>query len=273
MIIFVKLLKIKQNIPNFLTCCNLLCGCFAIVKAFDGDLVWASYLVGTAAIFDFFDGFVARLLKVSSPIGKDLDSLADMVTFGLVPGIVMFKMIGFSFSKQYFGAFLNSFVSEHEAGIEQYFIYSTVLAFSIVIFSAIRLAKFNNDTRQSESFIGLPTPANTILICSIPLIVGLNDVNDFMTLPMKGLNSIIINPYFLLSLTAVLSYLLIAELPLFALKFKSFGWKGNEIRYVFLGLSLGLLIGLQFLGIPLVIFLYIVLSFVNNLLKKTKSST
>ncbi len=264
-------MKIKQNIPNFLTCCNLLCGCLAIVRAFDGDLVWAAYLVGIAAIFDFLDGFAARFLKVSSPIGKDLDSLADMVTFGLVPGMVMFKMIGFSFSKQYFGVFLNSFVSNHELGIEQYFIYSTVFAFSIVIFSAIRLAKFNNDTRQSESFIGLPTPANAILICSIPLVVGLNDVNDFMTLPMTGLNSIIINPCFLLGLTAVLSFLLIAPLQLFALKFQSFDWKGNEIRYVFLGLSLGLLIGLQFLGIPLIIILYIVLSIINNLFFKIKS--
>lgn len=271
MIIFVKRLKLKQNIPNFLTCCNLLCGCLAIVKAFDGNLVWAAYLVGVAATFDFLDGFAARLLKVSSPIGKDLDSLADMVTFGLVPGIVMFKMIGFSFSKQYFGVFLNSFVSEHELGIEQYFIYSTVFAFSIVVFSAIRLAKFNNDARQTESFIGLPTPANAIFICSIPLVVGLNKVNDITTFPMTGLNSIIINPFFLLGLTFVLSYLLIAELPLFALKFKSFGWNGNEIRYVFVGLSLGLLIGLQFLGIPLIIILYIVLSVINNLFFKTKT--
>jgi len=249
----------------------LVCGCLAIVMAFEGNLVWVAYLIGIAAVFDFLDGFAARLLKVSSPIGKDLDSLTDMVTFGVAPGIVMFKMIGFSFSKQIFGAFLNSLVSNHDLGIEQYFVYSCFIAFLITVFSAIRLAKFNNDSRQSDSFIGLPTPANAIFICSIPLVVGLDNINDITTFPTSGLNSIIIDPLFLLILTLVLSYLLVAELPLFALKFKSFEWKGNEIRYVFLGLSLGLLIGLQYLGIPLIIILYILISLINNLFSKTKS--
>lgn len=266
-------MKIKQNIPNFITCCNLLCGCLALVQAFEGNLVWAAYWVGIAAVLDFLDGFAARLLNVVSPIGKDLDSLSDMVTFGLVPGVVMYKLIGFSFSKHIFGVFMNVFFNEKELGMEQYLIFTAFLGFLITIFSAIRLAKFNNDPRQSDSFIGLPTPANAILVCSIPLIANLNDVRDITTFPLFGLDSFIISPYFLLSLTVVLSYLLVAPIPLFALKFKSFGWEGNQIRYVFLVLSLGLLIGLQYVGVTLTIFLYVLMSIANNLFKKKEISS
>ena len=242
----------------------------ATVQAFEGNLVWAAYWIWIAAVLDFLDGFAARLLNVISPIGKDLDSLADMVTFGLAPGVIMYKLIGFSFSKHIFGVFMNVFFNEKELGMEQYLVFTAFLGFLITIFSAIRLAKFNNDPRQSDSFIGLPTPANAILICSIPLIADLKDVRDITTFPLFGVDSLIINPYFLLSLTAVLSYLLIAPIPLFALKFKTFGWEGNQIRYVFLGLSLGLLIGLQFVGIPLTIFLYVLISVINNLLNRKK---
>jgi CDP-diacylglycerol---serine O-phosphatidyltransferase len=230
---------VKKNIPNAITCCNLLCGCLAIVKIFEGNLVVASYLVGLAAIFDFFDGFAARLLKVSSPIGKDLDSLADMVTFGVVPGIMMFNFIKLSLDMDAKGFEI----------IELNPIFCNV-AFIIPIFSAIRLAKFNNDTRQSESFIGLPTPANAILICSLPLIL---QANSQQFIPLY-------NPYTLCFLCCILSILLIAELPLFALKFKHFNWKGNEIRYSFLGFSLVLIIVLKLIAIPLIIIFYIVFS-------------
>lgn len=240
--------KIKQNIPNFLTCCNLLCGCLAIVQVFEGNLNWAAYLIGIAAIFDFFDGFAARLLGVSSPIGKDLDSLADMVTFGVVPGVIMYKLI--------FLLYLNANISVSFELIEKK-LYLCYVAFLIPIFSAIRLAKFNNDTRQTESFIGLPTPANAIFIASLILIP--TEYTERFT------------PGILCLLSLTLSLLLVAPIPLFALKFKSFGWKGNEIRFVFLSLSLGLLIGLQFLGIPLIIILYIVLSVINNLLNRKTS--
>jgi CDP-diacylglycerol--serine O-phosphatidyltransferase len=227
------------------------------VQAFNGDLVWAAYLVGIAAVFDFFDGFAARMLGVSSPIGKDLDSLADMVTFGVVPGIVMYKMLigTLDFDKEGF-----DFLDKNK--ILCYF------PFIITIFSAVRLAKFNNDKRQSESFIGLNTPSNSILICSIPLIVNWDTGFSF-----ERYQSVenILNPYIICVLSLVLSLLLVSEIPFFALKFKSFGWKGNEIRYVFLGLSLILLITLKFIGIPLVIFLYILLSVINNLFFKTKS--
>jgi CDP-diacylglycerol--serine O-phosphatidyltransferase len=220
----------------------------AIVQSFEGNLVLAAYLVGLAAIFDFLDGFIARLLNVSSPIGKDLDSLADMVTFGVVPGIVMFQLIKL--------AVIDYHADYCGNDLPVYFSYLKYSAFIIPIFSAIRLAKFNNDSRQSDSFIGLPTPANAILICSLPLVLEYGSF-DFS-----------LNPYVFSIISFVLSILLISEIPLFALKFKDFKWKGNEIRYVFLALSLLLLVALQFIGIPLVIILYIVMSVIGNFTSK-----
>ncbi len=255
---------IKRNIPNSITCGNLLCGCLAIVKAFEGDLVWAAYLVGIAAVLDFFDGFAARLLKVSSPIGKDLDSLADMVTFGVVPGIVMFQMIKASImiypNQTLFSGYLNLI---------------SYVAFLIPIFSAIRLAKFNNDTRQSDSFIGVPTPANAIFICSVPLIFF---INGLLVNPEAGIfycfyvppSPLYFNPFYLIAVTIIMSFLLVAELPLIALKFKNFKWKGNEIRFIFLGGAVILLAALQLVGIPLVIVFYILISIINNLISKKK---
>lgn len=246
-------MNIKRHIPNAITCGNLFCGCLAIVSAFNGDLVWSAYLVGIATILDFFDGFAARLLKVSGELGKQLDSLADMVTFGVVPGIVMFKMlapkVNVAFNDTNFEFIRND-----------YFQY---LAFIITIFSCIRLAKFNIDTRQTNSFIGVPTPANTILICSLPLIQNFQPF-------VLGLNTVAIinNTYFLVGLTLLMSYLLIAEIPLFALKFKNFGWPDNKIRYTFLIISVLLLILFQFIVIPFIIFLYIIISVIDNLKNK-----
>lgn len=259
-------MNIKKHIPNAITCCNLLCGCLAIVQAFEGNLVYSAYLVGLAAIFDFFDGFAARLLRVASPIGKDLDSLADMVTFGVVPGFVMFKLIfmgllvygidGLSSEGWtiYPPLSVNGATNERMI-LPEYVIYS---AFLIPVFSAIRLAKFNNDNRQSDSFIGVPTPANAIFICSIPLISEHNDI------------SFVLNPYVLIITTIIFSLLLISEIPLFALKFRNFSWRGNRIRYTFLGLSLLLLITLQYVGIPLIIILYILMSLVTNFYLKRR---
>jgi CDP-diacylglycerol--serine O-phosphatidyltransferase len=245
-------MNIKKHIPNAITCCNLLCGCLAIVQAFEGNLVYAAYLVGMGAIFDFFDGFAARMLKVSSPIGKDLDSLTDMVTFGVVPGVLMFKMLLMSIGIKEIMYSDRSWISDRS----HYFAYG---AFIITIFSAIRLAKFNNDTRQTDSFIGVPTPAVALFICSIPLILNHNNHYDF-----------ILNPYVLSITSVILSFLLISELPLFALKFKHFKWAGNEIRFVFLGLCLVTLITLQYVGIPIIIILYILLSVINNIISKKK---
>lgn len=252
---------------------NLFCGCLAIAKAFEGDLVWTAYFVGIAAFLDFFDGFAARALKVTGEFGKQLDSLADCVTFGVVPGVVMFKLMEMAAANS--GAI--------ERNPESWNIeYLPYIGFLISIFSALRLAKFNLDTRQSESFIGLPTPANSILICSLPLVLRyfcfVNDTptesaqgfyNCFIPDDMPRINfivrDIILNSYFLIFLTMLMSYLLIAELPLFALKFKNFKWKGNEIRFIFLGLSGLLLAFLQFAGLPIIILLYVLLSLIQNL--------
>jgi CDP-diacylglycerol--serine O-phosphatidyltransferase len=237
---------IKKHIPNAITCCNLICGCLAIVQIFEGNLVFAAYLVGLAAIFDFLDGFVARLLHVTSPIGKDLDSLADMVTFGVVPGFVMFQLIRISVLTQ------NPNSTDTTPAI-------AFFAFIIPVLSAVRLAKFNHDTRQTDSFIGVPTPANAILICSIPLLL---EGNHFQ---------LILNPFTLCLLALVLSLLLVSEIHLFALKFKNFNWRGNEIRFIFLGLSAILLSVLQLIAIPLIIILYILISIVSGFIKPATS--
>lgn len=281
-------MNIKKNIPNAITCCNLLCGCLAIVQAMNGNLVWAAYLVGMAAIFDFFDGFAARLLKVSSPIGKDLDSLADMVTFGVVPGIVMFQLLRYSFNHLIFmPVLLTSQFKPEPFSIKTALPY---IAFLIPIFSAIRLAKFNNDPRQSDSFIGVPTPANAILICSLALLMPVIDApaeagwtiypplsaiqNESRTadagIPFFIME--IFTPAVLIPLTAILSFLLVAELPLFALKFKHFKWKGNEIRFSFLILCIAMLATLRLAGIPLCIVLYVLMSVINNLITKRRGT-
>ena len=221
-------------IPNALTCANLLCGCVGIVEVFHNNMLLSAGLIGLAAVFDFLDGFAARLLRVSSPIGKELDSLADMVTFGLLPSVIIYQLL------------LRSV-----PGLDDLWIPN--LAFALAVFSALRLAKFNVDPRQSDSFIGVPTPANALLVGSLPFILRFHG---------DAWEPVIVNTTNLLLFTAVMSYLLVAELPLFALKFKSFGWAGNEVRYLFLLLSLLLLGWLGVLGVPLVIGLYIFLSLV-----------
>ncbi len=260
-------MNLKKHIPNAITCCNLLCGCLAIVQAFEGNLVYAAYLVGLAAVFDFFDGFAARLLCVTSPIGKDLDSLADMVTFGVVPGIIMFQLLRITLMNN----FINSLNTNISSGVQKMPYLTNALSkeniisflpFIIIVFSAIRLAKFNNDTRQTTSFIGLPTPANAILICSFPLILAHTN--------SQLIQDIVYNPFFLIFTSILLSILLISEIPLFALKFKTFSWSGNRTRYIFLGISLVLVCVFQFVGVPLIILLYILMSINSNFLSKQK---
>lgn len=247
-------MNIKKHIPNAITCGNLLCGCFGILFTMGSKLHLAFLMVILAAILDFFDGFMARLFKVSSPIGKDLDSLADLVTFGVLPGFIMYNMIGFSCIEKSTGILI--------------FQYLPFLAFLIPVFSAIRLAKFNNDPRQSDSFIGVPTPANALLISSLGLILftKLEDGKELL-----GYLKLIYNSYSLTGLTILMSYLLVAELPLFALKFKNFNWIDNKIRYLFLMLSAILLILFKSIAIPFIIFLYIVLSIINNSINRINS--
>lgn len=253
---------IKKNIPNLFTLCNLCCGCIAIVFAFEGNLVWSAYAIGIACAFDFLDGLVARALNVNSEIGKQLDSLADMVSFGLVPGMIIFQLLKTSISqynnREVFNPESNGYM-HHDNVLLMMIPY---VGFLITIFSAIRLAKFNLDTRQGDSFIGLPTPANTIFILSLPIILNSGSMI---------IGQFILSPYFLLVLSVISSFLLIAPLPLFALKFKNFSWADNKVRYIFLILALALLIVFQIIGIPLIIILYITMSVINNIVAKKPS--
>jgi CDP-diacylglycerol--serine O-phosphatidyltransferase len=233
---------LKKHLPNTLTCINLLCGCVALTFIFKGDLVIGAYLVGIAAVADFFDGLLARALRVSSPIGKDLDSLADMVSFGVVPGAIIYWLLTKAFGTEVSGA------AGELGGVGAMLPY---LGFVISIFSALRLAKFNNDTRQTTSFIGLPTPACTLVVASLPLILA----NDTFRL-----STTILNPWLLLGLAVLLSGLLVAELPLFALKFKNLRWLGNRRRFIFVALALGLVLWLRAAGIPIAVLLYVLLS-------------
>ncbi len=226
----------KKHIPNTITCCNLIAGCIATYYAFQSDYQLALLFIVIGAVFDFFDGMVARLLHVSSPIGKELDSLADDITFGFAPSAIVFS-------------FLSSF--------HIHLLFVPFLAFLIAAFSALRLAKFNLDERQTLGFIGLPTPANALFWGS--LIVSLNCQSWFepYQLPEYWL-------YVVLVLIPVSCYLLVSEIPMFALKFKTWGWKGNEVKYVFLLTCIPLLLLLGVSGLAAIIAWYVILSAVAN---------
>ncbi len=224
----------KAWIPNLLTLLNLFCGCLAIVYALNGDLYYVPYLVLIAAFADFFDGFVARWLKVSSSLGLQLDSLADMVTFGVVPGVVLFELLKQSYPPETSILYLAP-------------------AFIFTLFAAIRLAKFNIDTRQTDGFLGLPTPSSTLLIISLAYIADTN---------YMGLQVYLLQPLFLYLLTIVLSWMMVAEFPLFSMKFKSVGWYGNETRFIFMLLGFSLLGIMGFASAPPTIVLYFLLSFI-----------
>jgi len=225
---------LKQNIPNFITLGNLLCGMFAINAIYSNNLIAASWLIALAALFDFADGFVARMLKVSSPMGKELDSLADMVTFGLVPALLMLKLFPDQTSIYRFGMLI------------------------IALAAAWRLAKFNIDTRQSDSFLGLPSPANALFIGAIPLI--------FVQQPI--LQSWL-NPTVCFFIAVFLAVMMVVELPLFALKFKQFGFSENKVRYIFIMVAIILLASLKFIALPLIVLFYILLSLIIHLTAKS----
>lgn len=228
----------KKHIPNALTCLHLFTGSVAIFVAFQDNLELAAWLVYVAAFFDFLDGLVARLLNAYSDFGKQLDSLADMVSFGVLPGVIMFKLMQTA---------IQSCAPASLVTVELF----PFFGFVLIIFSALRLAKFNIDARQTTSFIGLPTPANTLFISTLPFILS----NDAF-----GLRPIILHPVALGILTCVMSYLLVAEIPLFALKFKNLTWRDNAIRFIFLLVAVPLLFLFKFTAIPLIILIYILLS-------------
>lgn len=221
--------SLLSHVPNALTCGNLLCGCLGILWIIDHPSEYGAYFVWAACAFDFLDGFAARALKVSSAIGKELDSLADMVSFGVLPSMVMYSLIRSSNAPAW----------------------SAYFAFSVAVFSALRLARFNIDDRQKESFIGLPVPADALFITGIV----------FLPPALKG---IISHPTGLFFITAACSFLLVSPLELFALKFKNFNWAGNQVRFTFLILAVLLLAWLQAGAISLLILLYIAISLVSR---------
>jgi CDP-diacylglycerol--serine O-phosphatidyltransferase len=240
-----KPMNIKKHIPNLITLLNLFSGCIALVYASQENFEMAFFFVCLGIFFDFFDGFFARLFNVSSPLGLQLDSLADMVTSGVVPGFVMFKML------------TNSVNSDPSL------IYLPYFGFIITLGSCYRLANFNIDTRQTDSFIGLPTPANAIFILSLPLI--LKNTDSLILLEL------LTNSWVLLFVTLVSSFILNAEIPLFALKIKKFNFKDNALQIVFLLISLLLLIVFNFSGVALIIVFYVMLSMIINRIKINKS--
>ena len=233
-------MNIKKHIPNLITLLNLFSGCIALVFAFNQDFEMAFYFVSLGIFLDFFDGFFARLFHVSSPLGLQLDSLADMVTSGVVPGLVMFQMM----------------ISHASTAVEGHLQFFPYLGFIITLGSCYRLANFNIDTRQTDSFIGLPTPANALFILSLPLV--LQSTNSLFMIELLS------NQWFLLVITLLSAYMLNAEIPLFSLKIKKFSLKENALQIVFLASSFLLLVFFQYLGIPLLILLYVLLSIVNN---------
>ena len=225
-------MSIKKHIPNTITCCNLISGCIATFWAFEGKCDMALLFIVIGAVFDFFDGMVARLLHVSSPIGKELDSLADDITFGFAPSAIVYEYL------------------RPETELLPF------IVFIMAAFSALRLAKFNLDERQALGFIGLPTPANALFWGS--LIVGAGDWMKSAPFISSNLSLVILAGSF------ISCYLLVAEIPMFALKFKHWGWKGNEIKYIFLLTCIPLLAFLGISGLAAIIAWYIILSIITN---------
>jgi CDP-diacylglycerol--serine O-phosphatidyltransferase len=236
-------------VPNAITAMNLVCGSMSVFFAVDGQLGWAAVFIFAAAIFDFLDGFAARLLKAYSTIGKELDSLADMVSFGLAPAAIVFTMLELTL----FGK--NQAIQEIEANWSQWITLVTSLV--IPVAGAFRLAKFNTDDRQSEQFLGMPIPANAIFFASLALILELG--TNAAIIP------VILNKYTLLSAIFASSFLMVSELPMFNLKFKNLKLKENALRFLFLGITLLMLVLLQIYALPLIIIWYVLLSGISHL--------
>ncbi len=219
----------KKHIPNFITCLNLFSGCIGTVFALQGEFQITLYCAVASGIFDFLDGLVARALHIKSSIGKELDSLADVISFGLLPGAVLFKLLGVAFSEDS---------------------YLPYLGFIVTVSSALRLAKFNIDERQSTDFIGLNTPMNTFYVISLPFIAETH-------------GSLILHPAFLMGSIVITSLLLLSNIRLFSMKLTSWSWRENNWKFMFIILS-GLLIGLlKFTAVPVVLVLYFLFSYIH----------
>lgn len=246
-------MSIKKHIPNILTLLNLLAGLIAVIFAVKGELTYAAYFVFLGIFFDFFDGFAARILNVTGELGKQLDSLADVVTSGVVPGIVMYQLILLSEHTNNWS--LSDFFKK-----DSFWDYVTTenaiatIGLLLTLAAAYRLAKFNIDERQTSSFIGLPTPAAALVVLSLPLIMDL-DQPQFVV-------DLIDNTYVLIALTIVLCYAMNAEIKLFSLKFKNYSWKDNKIKFIFIGLTALIVFMLNVAAVPVVILLYVLMSLV-----------
>ena len=265
------------NIPNLFTASNMLCGILAILLSVSGRIDLAPFAIYLGAILDFFDGFLARKLNQQGELGKQMDSLADMITFGVAPGIMMMVLltkftnpnvnfcsdIPFNFEFQMsFGIWLEQLTSGKSVS------YIPFIALIIPFFSIFRLAKFNIDTRQSDSFIGLNTPANTIFFTSFPLLCFYYQGDHSFA---GELVKTIVTPSVLVPLIILMSLMLVSEIPFFSFKFKHFKWKGNELRFLFL-ITCGILIPTILVwSIPIIILLYILLSVVENLFIKKQT--
>ena len=239
-------MALKSHLPNLLTCINLTCGCLAIICALDPNsyqMLLATYLIWIAAFFDFLDGMTARLFKSYSELGKQLDSLADMVSFGVAPGVILFALI------------------REEATVSEEWM--AFFALIIPVFSALRLAKFNIDVNQNDSFVGLPTPANALLIGSLPLMIQKGN---------PAISQFIGSPEIMAGLGVVLSILLVLNVRMFSLKVKTFQWTGNELVYSFLAVAAIILYVYPYSALPIIILLYIVVSTIQSLFfKKIKT--
>jgi CDP-diacylglycerol--serine O-phosphatidyltransferase len=235
-------MTLKSHLPNFITLLNLLCGILAIVSIFQFELYLAAWLILLGALFDFADGLVARLLNVHSEIGKQLDSLADVVTFGVAPGLIGYQMLFQAHGHQWF----------------------TLMPLMIPLFGALRLARFNVDTRQSDSFIGLPIPANALFWLSLPMIVSHQEL-----LPVILFDpALVYNPVLITFASVFFSLLMISELKLIAMKFKTTSWADNQWRYILVLLSGVLLVFFYFAAIPIILLLYVVISLIQTSTKK-----
>lgn len=236
----------KKEIPNLLTLGNLLAGCIGLWFVMQGNLVSASYCIFISLVCDFFDGFLARALQAYSDLGKELDSLADLVSFGVLPAFILFSLVEQSCGSQ--------------CTVGLFGFYKPFMVFALALMSAYRLAKFNIDTRQSDQFIGVPTPANGLLIASLPLIIHFQPEYSAYILSFKGL----------LIYAVVMSYLLVCELPLLAFKFKTWDWKSNQVKFIFLIFCIAALVMLKFAAIPVLVIVYILLSGLIFLLNPNK---
>jgi len=234
----VNKMGITKHIPNTITCLSLASGCVATVIALEGNFLWAALWVIIAAVFDFLDGFAARLLKAYSPMGKELDSLSDMVSFGVAPGMIVFRLLSEAAPALPLGSF-NPYIP--------------YLAFVIPVFSGLRLAKFNIDERQATSFIGLPVPAHALFWASLGYVLA----------PVISANANILVPIVVLAAIGT-SLLLVSEIPMFSLKIKSLSWKGNEFRYLLVIAAILFTVLWGFLGVAGTILLYVVLSLMKK---------